>query len=211
MSALIGERASKPFCFAWFQPGGHGMDEDLAGQLIDLPRLTPVFAGARGTGDVPRERPHGGKGSVGANEGDAVSYEGTGSRHQGKGASHTGAEQAASGRVNRRLLNEPVVCQSDILDILGIEPEVPHRRRPVEQRRETCTRQRFPQDRDLRMIDAERNDTQAHHDAGMWTACRWSIEIAFGLAMNASDTLPSQSPAASSPNQQAGMAASERL
>src|SRR6266700_5536134 len=32
------------------------------------------------------------------------------------------------------------------------------------------------------MIDAERNDTQAHHDARMWTACRWPIEIAFGLA-----------------------------
>src|SRR2546421_7175192 len=114
MSTLIGERASQPFCFAWFQHSGQGMDEDLASQRIDSPRLTPVSARARGTGDVPRERPHGGIGSVGTNEADVVSYEGTGSRHQGEGASHTCAEQAASGRINKWLLNEPVVCQSDI-------------------------------------------------------------------------------------------------
>src|SRR5437588_8680705 len=109
MSTLSGECASQPFCFAWFQHSGQGMDEDLAGQRIDPPRLTPVSAGARGTGDVLRERPHRGIRSVGANEGDTVSYEGTGSRHQGEGASHTRAEQTASRRVNIRLLNEPVV------------------------------------------------------------------------------------------------------
>src|SRR6266852_5599607 len=132
MSTLIGERASKPFCFAWFQHSGQGMDEDLSGQRIDPPRLTPVSAGARGTGDVPRERPHGGIGSVGANEADAVSNKGTSSRHQGEGASHTRAEQAASSRVNRRLLNEPAIRQSDIFDVLRIKAEVPHRGRPVE-------------------------------------------------------------------------------
>src|SRR5438067_4861215 len=100
MSTLISERASKAFCFAWFQHSGQGMDEDLAGQRIDPPRLTPVSAGALGTGDVPRERPHGGIGCVGANEADAVSNQGTGSRHQGESASHTRAEQAASSRVN---------------------------------------------------------------------------------------------------------------
>src|SRR5947209_11053092 len=121
MSTLLGERASKPFCFAWFQQSGYGMDEDLAGQRIDPPRLTPVSAGARGAGDVPRERPHRGIGSVGANEADAVSNKGTGSRHQGEGASHTRAEQAASSRVNIRLLNKPVVCQRDILTVLGIK------------------------------------------------------------------------------------------
>src|SRR6266702_7225390 len=124
MSTLIGERASQPFCFAWFQPSGQGVDEDLAGQRIDPPRLAPVSAGARGTGDVARERPHGGIGSVGANEADAVSNKGTGSRHQGKGASHTRAEQAASRRVDRRLLNEPAIRQSDILAVLGIKAEV---------------------------------------------------------------------------------------
>src|SRR2546421_10544018 len=99
MSTLIGERASKPFCFAWFQQSGQGMDEDLAGQRIDPPRLTPVSEGTRGTGDVPRERPHGGIGSVGPNEADAVSNKGTGSRHHGEGAAHTRAEQAAPRRV----------------------------------------------------------------------------------------------------------------
>src|SRR2546421_11988301 len=133
MSTLIGERASQPFCFAWFQHSGQGMDEDLASQRIDPPRLTPVSAGARGSGDVPRERPHGGIGSVGANEADAVSNKGTGSRHQGEGASYTCAEQAASRRVNRRLLNEPAICQRDILAVLRIKAEVPHRGRPVEQ------------------------------------------------------------------------------
>src|SRR5512143_3754115 len=124
MPSVVGERLSDPLCFAWFQGSGHGMDEDLAGQLINLPRLTPISGGARGTGDVPRERPHGGKRSVGGNEADAVSYEGTGSRHQSEGASHTRAQQAGRGRINVGLLDEPVVCQRDILDILGIEPEV---------------------------------------------------------------------------------------
>src|SRR5205807_10542361 len=133
MSTLSGECASQPFCFAWFQHSSQGMDEDLAGQRIDPPRLTHVSAGARGSGDVPRERPHGGIGSVGANEADAVSNKGTGSRNQGEGASYTRAEQAASRRVDRRLLNEPAIRQRDTLDVLGIEPEVPHRRRPVEQ------------------------------------------------------------------------------
>src|SRR5438874_7798447 len=133
MSTLIGERASQPFCFAWFQQSGQGMDEDLAGQRIDPPRLTPVCAGARGTGDVPGERPHGGIGSVGPNEADAVSYEGTGSSHQGEGASHTCAEQAGSPRINIWLLNEPAIRQGDILDVLRIKAEVPHRGRPVEQ------------------------------------------------------------------------------
>ena len=32
------------------------------------------------------------------------------------------------------------------------------------------------------MIDAERNDTEAHDDARVWTACRRPIEVAFGLA-----------------------------
>src|SRR6202162_4528932 len=32
------------------------------------------------------------------------------------------------------------------------------------------------------MIDAERNDTEAHHDARVWTAGPRPIEIAFGLA-----------------------------
>src|SRR6266516_2986921 len=170
MSTLIGERALKLFCFAWGEPSGQGVDEDLAGQRIDPPRLTPVSAGARGTGDVPRERPHGGIGSVGPNVADAVSNEGTGSRHQGEGASHTRAEQAGSRRVNIWLLNEPAIRQSDILDVLGIEPEVPHRGRPVEQSHKACTSQRIPQARHLRVIDAERNDTEAHHDARMWTA-----------------------------------------
>src|SRR5947207_8430662 len=133
MSTLSGERASQPFCFAWFQHSGQGMDEDLAGQRIDPPRLATVSAGARGAGDVARERPHRGIGSVGANEADAVSNKGTGSRHQGKGASHTRAEQAASRRVNSWLLDEPAIRQSDILAILRIEAEVPHRGRPVEQ------------------------------------------------------------------------------
>src|SRR5947209_17435261 len=127
MSTLIGERASQPFCFAWFQHSGQGMDEDLASQRIDPPRLTPVSAGARGTGDVARERPHGGVGSVGTNEADAVSNKGTGSRHQGEGASHTCAEQARSHRINIWLLNEPAVRQRDILDVLRIKAEVPHR------------------------------------------------------------------------------------
>src|SRR6266487_5140162 len=127
MSTLSGERASHPFCFAWFQHSGQGMDEDLAGQRIDPPRLMPIFAGARGASDVPRERPHGGIGSVGSNVADAVSNEGTGSRHQGEGASHTRAEQAGSRRVNIWLLNEPAVCQRDILDVLGIKAEVPSR------------------------------------------------------------------------------------
>jgi hypothetical protein len=64
-----------------------GMDEDLAGQRIDPPRLTPLSTGACGTGDVPRECPHGAIGSISANEADAVSDKGTGSRHQGEGAS----------------------------------------------------------------------------------------------------------------------------
>src|SRR6185503_14328937 len=34
---------------------------------------------------------------------------------------------------------------------------------------------------DLRMINTERNDTETHHDARVWTACRWPIQIAFGL------------------------------
>src|SRR5947209_7261112 len=106
MSALISERASQAFCFVWFQQSGHGMDEDLAGQRIDPPRLTTISAGAGGTGDVARERPHGGIGSVGANEADAVSNEGTGRRHQGEGASHTRAEQAASSRVHVRSLDQ---------------------------------------------------------------------------------------------------------
>src|ERR1700693_2211574 len=109
MSTLSGERASHPFCFAWFQHSGQRMDEDLAGQRIDPPWLTPVSAGARGTGYVAGERPHGGIRSVGTNEADAVSNKGTGSRHQGESASHTRAEQTASGRVNRRLFNEPMV------------------------------------------------------------------------------------------------------
>src|SRR5437016_11883065 len=107
MSTLIGEGVSQPRCFAWIEHSSKEMDEDLASQRSDPPRLTPVSAGARGTGDVPRERPHGGIGSVGANEADAVSNKGTGRCHQGKGASHTRAEHAASSRVNRRLLNEP--------------------------------------------------------------------------------------------------------
>src|SRR5438105_13699100 len=126
MSTLIGERASQPFCFAWFQHSGQGMDEDLAGQRIDPPRLTPVSAGARGTSDVPCERPHGGIGSVGANEADVVSNKGTGSCNQGKGASHTCAEQAASRRVNRRSLSKPPIRQSDTLAVLGIKDDVPH-------------------------------------------------------------------------------------
>src|SRR6266699_4616806 len=32
------------------------------------------------------------------------------------------------------------------------------------------------------MIDAERNDTEAHHDARVWVAGPRPIEIAFGLA-----------------------------
>ena len=32
------------------------------------------------------------------------------------------------------------------------------------------------------VIDGERNDTEAHHDARVWTACRQQMEVAFGLA-----------------------------
>src|SRR6266699_4937950 len=122
MSTLSGERASQPFCFAWFQHSGQGMDEDLAGQRIDPPRLTPVSARARGTGDVPRERPHRGIGSVGANEADAVSNKGTGSRHQGEGASHARAEQAGSHRVNVRSLYFLMIRQPAILTLFRIAP-----------------------------------------------------------------------------------------
>src|SRR6266508_325937 len=158
------------------------MDEDLAGQWIDPPRLTPISRGARGTGDVVRERPHRGIRGVGSQEGDTVSYERAGSRHQGKRASHTCAEQAASGTVNIWLLNQPAVCRSDILDVLRIKPEVAHRRRPVEQRCETGPSQRFAKDWDLGVIDAERHDTEADHDTRVWTSRRRPIEIAFGLA-----------------------------
>src|SRR6266487_2386445 len=144
------------------------MDEDLVGQRIDPPRLTPISTGARSTGDVSRERPHRGIGCIGSNEADAVSDKGTGSRHQGEGASHTRAEQTTSRRVNRRLLNEPAIRQRDILDVVWIEPEVSHRGRPVEQSHKACTCQRFSQTRDLRVIDAERNNTEAHYNARMW-------------------------------------------
>src|SRR5207302_8585490 len=93
MSTLIGERASQPFCFAWFQHSGQGMDEDLASQRIDPPRLTTISARARGTGDVPRERPHGGIGSVGANEADAGWNKWTGSRDLGQGVTLTRSER----------------------------------------------------------------------------------------------------------------------
>src|SRR5215207_4367541 len=116
MATLSDERASKPFGFTFFQQSGQGMHEDLAGQRIDPPRLMPIAAGAGGTGDVARERPHRGIRGVGSQEGDALSYERTGSRHQGKRASYTGAEHAASGTINIWLLNQPVVCRSDILD-----------------------------------------------------------------------------------------------
>jgi hypothetical protein len=56
-----------------------------------------------------------------------------------------------------------VVCHSDILDILNIKPEVAHRGRPVEQRRETCPSQCFPKNRNLGVIDTERHDTKADH------------------------------------------------
>src|SRR5438067_9254969 len=104
LAILIGERASQLFRFARFQPGGQGMDEDLAGQWIDPPRLTPISTGARSAGDVACKRPHGGIGSVGPDEADAVSDKETGSRHQGEGTSHTRAEQAASDRVHVRSL-----------------------------------------------------------------------------------------------------------
>jgi hypothetical protein len=32
------------------------------------------------------------------------------------------------------------------------------------------------------MIDAERNDTETHYNASVWTACGWSVEIAFGIS-----------------------------
>src|SRR5918995_6517469 len=105
MSILIGEGASKPLCFAWFQQSSYGMHEDLASQRIDLPGLMRISAGSRGTCDVAGERPYRGIRSVSTNEGNTVSNKRTGSRHQSKGAPHACAEQAASGRINIGLPN----------------------------------------------------------------------------------------------------------
>jgi len=42
MTCLLLERASKTFSFILFQPLCYGMHEDLAGQLVNPPRLTAV-------------------------------------------------------------------------------------------------------------------------------------------------------------------------
>jgi hypothetical protein len=92
---IFHERAADTPGLPWFQYGGDRRDEDLAGQLIDLPRLTALSVGATGAGDVPRKRPQGGEGGVGAHEGDTVADEELG-RHE-KRPPHGAGESRLAG------------------------------------------------------------------------------------------------------------------
>src|SRR5581483_971730 len=105
------------------------------------------------------------------------------SSHQGEGAAHTRSKKTGSPRINVRLLNQPVIRHSDIPNVLGIQAQIPHGRRPADERREAGTRQCFLQTWNLWVIDAEGDDAQAYHDARVGTACRWPVELAFHLAM----------------------------
>jgi len=51
------------------------------------------------------------------------------------------------------------VRERDVLDVLGLETEAPHGGRPVQERREARASQRPSEDRDLRMIDLEGDDS----------------------------------------------------
>ena len=79
--------------------------------------------------------------------------------------------------------NQPVVCQCDVFDVRGVKTEVAHRRRPVEEGGEARAGQCLLEAGYLRVLDAERNNAKAYHDAGMGATRRGPAELPLNLSM----------------------------